>query len=128
MARFPSTQEIRPLLEVWRALWQERPRPLSHPFAVAVELTRLLPHSDPRLPLFAPSPRDEALSHLLDQVAKRHGSKALWFHRLSGLARCLEACRGGGAIDVKRFHNEKADFFAIRENTEKSFVDVKFSL
>lgn len=77
--RFPSTQEIRPLLEVWRALWQDRPRPLSHPFAVAVELTRLLPHSDPRLPLFAASPRDEALSHLLDQVAKRHGSKALWF-------------------------------------------------
>jgi len=79
MARFPSTQEVRPLLEVWRALWQERPRPLSHPFAVAVDLCRLLPHSDPRLPLFSPDPREEALSRLLDQVAKRHGAKALWF-------------------------------------------------
>jgi DNA polymerase-4 len=79
MIRFASTQEIRPLLEMGRALWRERPQPLSNPFAVAVELTRLLPHSDPRLPLFAPDPRDEALSRLLDQVHKRHGSKALWF-------------------------------------------------
>jgi hypothetical protein len=29
--------------------------------------------------LFAPDPREEAVSRLLDQVAKRHGSKALWF-------------------------------------------------
>jgi DNA polymerase IV len=79
MARFPSTQEVRPLLEVWRSMWHERPRPLSHPFAVAVDLCRLLPDGDPRLPLFAPDVRDEAVSRLLDQVAKRHGSKALWF-------------------------------------------------
>jgi DNA polymerase-4 len=79
MARFPSTREIRTLLEVWRALWRERPRPLSHPFAVAVDLCRLLLHADPRLPLFAPEPREQALSQLLDQVAKRHGAKALWF-------------------------------------------------
>lgn len=79
MARFPSTQEIRVLLEVWRALWLERPQSLSHPFAVGVDLSRLLTHSDPRLPLFAPDPREMALSRLLDQVAKRHGAKALWF-------------------------------------------------
>lgn len=79
MARFPSTREIRTLLEVWRALWQQRPHPLSHPFAVAVDLCRLLAHTDPRLPLFAPEPREQALSQLLDQVAKRHGAKALWF-------------------------------------------------
>jgi hypothetical protein len=79
MARFASTQEIRVLLEVWRTLWLERPRPLSHPFAVSVDLSRLLEHSDPRLPLFAPDPRERALSQLLDHVAKRHGAKALWF-------------------------------------------------
>lgn len=79
MARFPSTQEVRPLLDIWRALWEERPRPLSQPFAVGVDLCRLLPHGDPRLPLFAPDAREEALSRLLDQVAKRHGAKALWF-------------------------------------------------
>lgn len=79
MARFPSTREIRTLLEIWRDLWRERTRPLSHPFAVAVDLCRLLAHTDPRLPLFAPEPREEALSQLLDQVTKRHGAKALWF-------------------------------------------------
>jgi DNA polymerase-4 len=79
MARFPSTQEVRPLLEVWRALWQERPVPIHKPMAVAVDLCRLQPQGEPRLALFAPNPRDQALSCLLDQVAKRHGAKALWF-------------------------------------------------
>ncbi len=79
MARFPSTQEVRTLLDVWRMMWRERARALSHPFAVAVDLCRLLAHSDPRLPLFAPDPREQALSRLLDQVSKRHGAKALWF-------------------------------------------------
>lgn len=79
MARFPSTREIRTLLEVWRSLWRDRPRPLCHPFAVAVDLCRLLAHSHPRLPLFAPDPREQALSQLLDQVTKKHGAKALWF-------------------------------------------------
>jgi DNA polymerase-4 len=79
MARFPSTQEVRPLLQVWRDLWQTRPRPLSHAFAVGVDLTRLLPQGEPRLPLFAPCPRDQSISAMLDMIAKKHGSKALWY-------------------------------------------------
>jgi len=79
MARFPSTQEVRPLLEVWRALWEQRPRPLSHPFACGVDLCRLQDPGDPRLPLFAEDPRDVAISSLLDRINKRHGAKALWF-------------------------------------------------
>lgn len=81
MSRFPSTREVRPLLEQWRHLWEHRPRPLSHPFAVGVELRRLLAACDRqwRLPLFAPSPRDVAVSHLLDRVTRRHGSSVLYY-------------------------------------------------
>ena len=79
MARFPSTHEVRPLLSIWRELWEQRPRPLSHPFAVGVNLCQLLVQGEPRLPLFAPEPRDQALSALLEKISKRHGAKALWF-------------------------------------------------
>ena len=79
VARFPSTQEVLPLMEVWRELWQERPSPLSCPFMVGVDLTMLLPHDDPRLPLFAPCARDQAVSCLLEEIARKHGAKSLWF-------------------------------------------------
>lgn len=79
MARFPSTQEVRPLLEVWRCLWDQRPRPLSHPFAVGVDLCQIQAKGEWRLPLFAENPRDVAISSLLDRVSKKHGAKALWF-------------------------------------------------
>ena len=79
MARFPSTQEVRPLLENWRGLWEKRSRPLSHPYAVGVELRQLLAAGDPRLPLFAPSAKDQAVSGLLEEVARKYGASALWY-------------------------------------------------
>jgi hypothetical protein len=46
---------------------------------VGVNLCQLLVQGEPRLPLFAPEPRDQALSALLEKISKRHGAKALWF-------------------------------------------------
>ncbi len=77
--RFASTQETCELLRIWRSLWLLRPQPFGSPLAVGVVLCQLQYAGAPRLPLFAASPRERALGNLLDQIALKHGSKAIWF-------------------------------------------------
>jgi hypothetical protein len=76
---FASTQETCELLRIWRSLWQLRPHPFGSPLATGVVLSQLRHAGEPRLPLFSASPRERALGHLLDQMALKHGSKAVWF-------------------------------------------------
>jgi len=64
-------QDMLTLTQALHSLWKRRPP--GTPAFVGVTLSELLPSTSVTAPLFAPDQRREALSHLIDQLDRKHG-------------------------------------------------------